>query len=160
MFRRFVQHISKLSQTYPKRSQKVPTALPNISETNQKITESHPTMSEQISETVSQTCPKTVQHVKKHGKTVSVGPGIEPGTLRIRLPDRSEDQPNPVTRKGVSRNFRWIKIREKVPRKNLVAEKDLFTEKQYLRFTEKLLFFTENNIFFLQTTSSAFYRKQ
>ena len=41
-----------------------------------------------------QTTPKHVQKKsEKCPKTVSVGPGIEPGTLRIRLPDRSEDQP-------------------------------------------------------------------
>ena len=41
-----------------------------------------------------QTTPKHVQQKsEKCPKTVSVGPGIEPGTLRIRLPDRSEDQP-------------------------------------------------------------------
>ena len=41
-----------------------------------------------------QTTPKHVQQKsEKCPKTVSVGPGIEPGTLRIRLRDRSEDQP-------------------------------------------------------------------
>ena len=30
---------------------------------------------------------------RKCPKTVSVEPGIEPGTARIRLPDRSEDHP-------------------------------------------------------------------
>ena len=59
-------------------------------------------------------------------KSLSVAPGIEPGTLRIRLPDRIRvpaHWANPVTRKRVSKDFLCIKIREKAARNNLVTEK-------------------------------------
>ena len=64
---------------------------------------------------------------EKYPRTVSVGPGIEPGTLRIRLQPLSEDQPIgliiPSQQIGSPRMSYVSKLEEQTARNNLVAEK-------------------------------------
>ncbi len=82
--------------------------------------------------------PKGPKRITKHvqtesgtyPKTVSVRPRIEPGTLRIRLPDRSEDQPIgliPSQERGSPRISYVSKCF--VPRSNIVAENAFFKNK-------------------------------
>ena len=102
--------IPKTSLTYPKLSQKVPKLLPNMP--NKKS--------------------------KQNPKTVSVGPGIEPGTLRIRLPDRSEDQPIGL----ISSPERGSVELAYVPNKrgaynNLVSQEELLLAEEDLRLPEE-----------------------
>ena len=138
-FRHFLK-ISKSSQTYSKWSQKVPKLFPHMSKKSPKNVRKVSGKCPKSVRKISEKCPKHLQNYlkkyQKYGKeSLSVEPRIEPGTLRIQLPDRIRlpaHWANPVTRNRVSRDFLCIKIREKTARNNLVAEKAFFKNRTLL----------------------------
>ena len=99
----------QMSKTYPSMSEK---KVRNISE---NMSQTSPKMSEKNVRTRTPSISKHIQKSWKYdNKSLSVAPGIEPGTLRIQLPDRIRvpaHWANPIARKRVSRDLLCIKTR-------------------------------------------------
>ena len=107
-------NVRNIYGTYPKSVKTVSNNVP-------KVSEEYPKHVREISEKCPNMCPKHTPNSSKISKTydkksLPAVPGIEPGTLRIRLRGRIRvpaHWANPAPRQRVSRAFLCIRIRQK-----------------------------------------------